>query len=281
MRRHRHQHHADQGNHGFSAQTLTTQFRAGIRALDIRVRLDKGDEGLKFTIHHGAAYQYANFTDVLNATRDFLRDEPDETVLLHLKAECDGGTFGCEDAEGYRTDEWRKKVFDSYLDGRSYTGDGDESTKSTAWRDLFWAPSVTGKSQAGQVPSLGEVRGKVVLMGYRATKGGIYDGYGIKQPYPAGGSNEEYVQDAYEVDTISDIAGKWEKVRAHLRKTNGRTAVRSPRTPRPPRSRRASRASRSRRPVRPAPRARTPRTRRTSTATTSRSGDGRRPRTSP
>ncbi|MFI5899116.1 phosphatidylinositol-specific phospholipase C domain-containing protein [Streptomyces cyaneofuscatus] len=210
-----------QENHGFSAQTLTTQFRAGIRALDIRVRVDKGDEGLKFTIHHGAAYQYANFTDVLNATRDFLRDEPGETVLLHLKAECDGGTFGCEDAEGYRTDEWRKKVFDSYLDGRSYTGDGDESTKATAWRDLFWGPSVTGRGQADQVPSLGEVRGKVVLMGYRATQGGIYDGYGIKQPYPAGGSNEEYVQDAYEVGTISDIAGKWEKVRAHLRKTNG------------------------------------------------------------
>ncbi|MFJ2024544.1 phosphatidylinositol-specific phospholipase C domain-containing protein [Streptomyces sp. NPDC087897] len=210
-----------QENHGFGAKTLATQFRAGIRALDIRVRVDKGDEGLKFTIHHGSAYQYANFTDVLNATRDFLRDEPDETVLLHLKAECDGGTFGCEDAEGFRTDEWRKKVFDSYLDGVTYTGEGDETTEDTAWRDLFWAPSVTGDAQADRVPDLGEVRGKVVLMGYRATRGGIYDGYGIAQPYPAGGSNEEYVQDAYEVGTISDIAGKWEKVRAHLRRTNG------------------------------------------------------------
>ncbi|MCS0639663.1 phosphatidylinositol-specific phospholipase C domain-containing protein [Streptomyces sp. LP05-1] len=210
-----------QENHGFSAKTLTTQFRAGIRALDIRVRLDKGDEGLKFTIHHGAAYQYANFTDVLNATRDFLRAEPGETVLLHLKAECDGGAFGCEDAEGFGTDEWRKKVFDSYLNGRSYTGKGDETTEATAWRDLFWAPSVTGSSQADRVPTLGEVRGKVVLMGYRATRGNIYDGYGIRQPYPAGGSNKEYVQDEYEVSTISDIAGKWEKVRAHLRRTNG------------------------------------------------------------
>ncbi|MFJ3816098.1 phosphatidylinositol-specific phospholipase C domain-containing protein [Streptomyces sp. NPDC090056] len=96
-----------QENHGFSAKTLTTQYRAGIRALDIRVRLDKGDEGLKFTVHHGSAHQYANFTDVLNVTRDFLRAEPGETVLLHLKAECDGGTFGCEDADGYRTDAWR------------------------------------------------------------------------------------------------------------------------------------------------------------------------------
>ncbi|MFE5509875.1 phosphatidylinositol-specific phospholipase C domain-containing protein [Streptomyces sp. NPDC056529] len=210
-----------QENHGFSAKTLTTQYRAGIRALDIRVRLDKGDEGLKFTVHHGSAYQYANFTDVLNVTRDFLRAEPGETVLLHLKAECDGGAFGCEDADGYRTDAWRTKVLDSYLDGRTYTGDGDATTPSTAWRDLFWAPSVTGGGQARTAPTLGEVRGKVVLMGFRAPRGGIYDGYGIAQPFPAGGSNEEYVQDAYEVSTISDIAGKWEKVRAHLRRTNG------------------------------------------------------------
>lgn len=58
-------------------------------------------------------------------------------------------------------------------------------------------------------------------MGFRAPRGGIYDGYGIAQPFPAGGSSEEYVQDAYEVPTISDIAGKWEKARAHLRRTNG------------------------------------------------------------
>ncbi|MFJ4963595.1 phosphatidylinositol-specific phospholipase C domain-containing protein [Streptomyces sp. NPDC088729] len=210
-----------QENHGFSAKTLTTQYRAGIRALDIRVRVDKGDKGLGFTIHHGAAYQYANFTDVLNVTRDFLRDKPDETVLLQLKAECEGKIPSCKDADGFGTDEWRKKVLDSYLDGRTYTGKGDGSTPATAWRDLFWGPSVTGKGQRDTAPTLGEVRGKIVLMGFRAPNGGIYDGYGIKQPYPANGMNEEYVQDDFEVSTISDIAGKWEKVRAHLRRTNG------------------------------------------------------------
>ncbi|MFC9288043.1 phosphatidylinositol-specific phospholipase C domain-containing protein [Streptomyces sp. NPDC057052] len=210
-----------QENHGFSAKTLTTQFDAGIRALDIRVRVDKGDEGLKFTVHHGATYQYANFTDVLNATYDFLSDHPGETVLMNLKAECTGSTFSCKDADGFGTDEWRKKIFDSYLDGRSYTGDGDESTPSTAWRNLFWGPSVTGKSQSSRVPTLGEVRGKVVLLGYRNTGGGIFGGYGLEQPYPSGGSNEEYVQDDFELSTISDIDDKWEKVRAHLRRTNG------------------------------------------------------------
>ncbi|MZF86468.1 hypothetical protein [Streptomyces sp. SID5643] len=128
---------------------------------------------------------------MLKTTHDFLSDHPGETVLMNLKAECTGSTFSCEDADGFGTDEWRKKIFDSYLDGRSYTGDGEENTPSKAWRNLFWRPSVTGESQSSRVPTLGEVRGKVVLLGYRNTGGGIFGGYGLKQPYPSGGSNEE------------------------------------------------------------------------------------------
>jgi hypothetical protein len=59
-----------QENHGYSAQTLTTQFNAGIRAIDIRVRVDKGDAGMSFTVHHGTYYQWANFADVLTKARD-------------------------------------------------------------------------------------------------------------------------------------------------------------------------------------------------------------------
>lgn len=210
-----------QADHGFSAKTLDTQLNAGIRALDIRVRVNKDGSGLRFTIHHGVYYQYANFTDVLTHLKDFLAANPSETVLLHLKAECTAESFSCEDAEGYATDDWRKKVLASYLDGYAYTGDGDTRTPATAWRDLFWEPSVTGTGQAVSMPSLGQVRGKVVMLGFRGPGGGIYDGYGIKQPYPAGGSNGNYVQDDYEVKTITDIAPKWEKVRTHLRRTNG------------------------------------------------------------
>ncbi|MFL4909038.1 phosphatidylinositol-specific phospholipase C domain-containing protein [Streptomyces sp. MMS24-I2-30] len=206
--------------HGFSAETLTTQLNAGIRSLDIRVRVNKDDSGLQFTIHHGVYYQWANFTDVLTRIRDFLDANPGETVLLNLKAECTGESLSCEDADGYATDEWRKKIFDSYLQGVAYTGDGDRSKPATAWKDLFWGPSVTGRDQAG-TPTLGEVRGKIVLLGFRGTGGGIYGGYGLGQLYPAGGSYDEYVQDAYEVGSISDIDDKWEKVRAHLRRTNG------------------------------------------------------------
>ncbi|GLY92807.1 phosphatidylinositol-specific phospholipase C domain-containing protein [Actinoplanes sp. NBRC 103695] len=209
-----------QENHGYSAGTLTTQFTAGIRALDIRVRVDSGDAGVSFTVHHGTYYQWANFADVLTKTRDFLAAHPRETILLHLKAECTGETGSCDDAGGYGNDEWRLKTLRSYLEGKAYTGEGDESRPATDWSSLFWTPSVTGTSQA-DIPTLGETRGKIVLLGFRGVQGGIYSGYGLRQPYPGGGSNGEYVQDDYQVDQIDDIDDKWEKVRTHLRKTNG------------------------------------------------------------
>jgi hypothetical protein len=59
-----------QENHGFSAQTLTTQLNAGIRSIDIRVRVNQDSAGLNFTIHHGVYYQQANFTDVLVKIRE-------------------------------------------------------------------------------------------------------------------------------------------------------------------------------------------------------------------
>ncbi|GIJ44230.1 hypothetical protein Val02_11160 [Virgisporangium aliadipatigenens] len=202
---------------GFSGGALGVQLNNGIRSIDIRVRVDRGAAGLTFTIHHGVYYQRANFTDVLTRLRDWLAANPRETVLLNLKAECVGAGAGdCYDAEGYATDEWRRRVFESYLDGRAYTGDGDAYRPATAFRDLFWAPAVSGTRAA--VPTLGEVRGKVVLVAFRGVRGGPYDGYGLRE---LAGNMGEYVQDDYQVPTTAAIAGKWEKARTHLRRTNG------------------------------------------------------------
>src|SRR5204863_8677972 len=99
-----------QEDYGYSAKTLTTQLTAGIRAIDIRVRVDQGAEGLTFTVHHGVYYQYANFTDVLTRIQDFLTQHPQESVLLHLEAECEGsGATTCSDAGGFGTDACRTK----------------------------------------------------------------------------------------------------------------------------------------------------------------------------
>ncbi|MEU8087895.1 phosphatidylinositol-specific phospholipase C domain-containing protein [Micromonospora sp. NPDC049101] len=205
---------------GYSAETLATQLDAGIRSIDIRVRVDQGDAGLTFTVHHGVYYQWANFTDVLTKIETFLRANPTETVLLNLKAECLADGTSCADAEGYGNTEWRRKVFDSYLTGRYHTGIGDETRQGKAWDSLFWSDSVDGVEQT-TTPTLGAVRGKIVLLGFRGPAGGIYGGYGIGQLYPAGGSYDAYVQDDYDVPQISDIDDKWERVRTQLRKTNG------------------------------------------------------------
>src|SRR6202035_4559996 len=77
-----------QENQGDSAATLTTQLDAGIRAIDIRVRVVGG----AFAIHHTNIYQNANFDDVLTKAQSFLSAHPTETILMNLHGECDADT---------------------------------------------------------------------------------------------------------------------------------------------------------------------------------------------
>ncbi|MEE6258076.1 phosphatidylinositol-specific phospholipase C domain-containing protein [Plantactinospora sonchi] len=216
-----------QENHGFSGATLTTQLNAGIRALDIRLRLEAADDGYAFTIHHGVYYQHANFTDVLSRTRDFLRENPDETILLNLKFECNGSSTSCDDSPvpasyADNVNGWRMKVFRSYLEGRTYTFDdqGQDYIPAPAWDDLFWPDAVSGTGHAF-APTLGEVRGKIVLVGFIGAGDGVFTNYGINPTYGSTELRDEYVQNWWQVNTISNINDKWERVRQHLRRTNG------------------------------------------------------------
>ncbi|WP_181768091.1 phosphatidylinositol-specific phospholipase C [Streptomyces albidus (ex Kaewkla and Franco 2022)] len=108
---------------------IPAQLTGGVRFLDIRCRLFDGS----FAIHHGPSYQHLNFDDVLGSCRDFLAARPSETVLMRVKQE-----YSEESAEQFKT------VFDDYLDGRG-------------WRSLFRLDAA--------LPTLGDARGKVVLLG--------------------------------------------------------------------------------------------------------------------
>ncbi|MEU3826966.1 phosphatidylinositol-specific phospholipase C domain-containing protein [Streptomyces sp. NPDC029080] len=162
-----------QENHGDSADTLTAQLDAGIRAVDIRVRVVNGNTA--FAIHHTNVYQYANFDDVLTKARAFLAAHPGETVLMSLHGECDGDTTEggsggpqigkCVDDPADTTGPDRVRIFDSYL--ARYPG-------------LFYAPTVTGTSTA-DTPTLGQVRGHVVLTGFSGPRGQVYGGFGLSQ----------------------------------------------------------------------------------------------------
>ncbi|GLY07114.1 phosphatidylinositol-specific phospholipase C [Actinoplanes sp. NBRC 101535] len=183
-----------QENFGESAATLTAQLTAGIRMIDVRARVNSGNT---FTVHHGATYQNANFDDVLTKLSSFLSAHPGETVVLRFKQECTGELGSCTDASGQNgfTD-----IFDGYT--ARYPG-------------LFWAPSVSRTAKAS-VPTLGAVRGKVVLAAMHGPRGGNFAGYGLSQFSGWNDGSSTYVQDNYTVSSVGAIATKRDQVRRFL-----------------------------------------------------------------
>ncbi|MFE7540816.1 phosphatidylinositol-specific phospholipase C [Streptomyces platensis] len=147
---------------------VDAQLASGIRFLDVRCRAIDN----VFAIHHGAFYQELMFGDVLNACRAFLRAHPSETVLMRVKQE-----YSEVSAEEFR------RIFGSYLDDKGY-------------RSLF-------RLDAG-LPTLGEARGKVVLLADSDGLGGVR--YADPQLFD--------IQDDY----MAEPFGKYPKIEAQFRK---------------------------------------------------------------
>jgi hypothetical protein len=189
-----------QEDYGDSGGTLAAQLQAGIRMIDIRARVVDGNA---FAIHHGAFYQQANFDDVLNTAGRFLDENPNETVLMRLKHECTGDLGSCKDVEGQKSFE---DIFDLYRDNNA------------AAKAHFYAPS-TDRSKGTDVPTLGDVRGKIVLVVMNGTAGGRMYDYGLSQFADWKDGSSTYVQDEYNVPVIGAIATKRDKVRRFLDQT--------------------------------------------------------------
>ncbi|MET9436238.1 phosphatidylinositol-specific phospholipase C [Streptomyces sp. NPDC006551] len=148
--------------------TVAQQLDSGIRFLDVRCRVT----GDSLAIHHGAYYQNLMFGDILVACRDFLAAHPSETVLMRVKQEYS------EDS-----DATFRRIFDHYLDVRG-------------WRPLF---------RIGDgLPSLGEARGRVVLLADNAGLPGVRYGDGALFD----------IQDDY----MAEPGAKYPKIEAHFRK---------------------------------------------------------------
>ncbi|MFD9812219.1 phosphatidylinositol-specific phospholipase C [Streptomyces sp. NPDC059080] len=144
------------------------QLASGIRFLDVRCRAIED----VFAIHHGAFYQELMFGDVLNACGDFLAAQPSETVLMRVQQE-----YSEVAAEEFR------RIFDIYLDAKGY-------------RPLFRLD--------GGLPTLGEARGRVVLLADADGMPGVR--YGAPELFD--------IQDDYMTEPI----GKFPKVEAQFRK---------------------------------------------------------------
>jgi hypothetical protein len=190
-----------QENQGDSAATLTTQLDAGIRAIDIRVRVVSG----AFAIHHTNIYQNANFDDVLTKAQSFLSAHPTETILMDLHGECDADTTEggsgstsighCADDPSNTTTADRIGIFQSYVS--RYPG-------------LFYAPTVTGSSTSA-MPTLGQARGHIVLTDFTGPVGEVYPGFGLTQLTTAGWT--QYVENDW---TQCNLATKWSEAQTNL-----------------------------------------------------------------
>lgn len=111
------------------AMDLREQLISGIRVIDIRVK----HNGNSFPIHHGIIYLGVDFEDVLRVVRDFLTQNPTETIFMRLKQE-----------NSSASDYEMEKLFNNYY-GR--------------YKDIFWVN--TNKTNN---PTVGDFRGKLVLL---------------------------------------------------------------------------------------------------------------------
>ncbi|AFU17397.1 Phosphatidylinositol-specific phospholipase (plasmid) [Bacillus thuringiensis MC28] len=157
--------------------SITTQLNSGIRYLDIRARRT----GTSFAMHHEMVYQQKMFGDILNELTNFLRQNPNETILMRLKEEHDAesGSLAFEE------------IFKRYWENPQYS-------------KYFWQPSNS------QNPTLNEVRGKiVVLQNFSASRS-----FGISY-------NSLRTQDNYNVAKSPDsMYEKWTAVGNHLKVAN-------------------------------------------------------------
>jgi len=191
-----------QEDFGDGGDVLTAQLEAGLRAFDIRMRIVEDN---KFAIHHGLIFQEANFDNVLDKFDAFLTTHPKEVLFVRAKQECTGDIGSCEDVAGQKgfTD-----IFDDYM-----------NNSPSAQRSVF-RPSVD-RNTAAALPTLGEARGKIVLMVMHGAGGGRTDSYGLAQFSGWGNGDSEFVQDEFEVPNPGAIKDKANTVRAFLDKVSG------------------------------------------------------------
>ena len=165
--------------------TIAEQLNVGVRFLDIRCRFFEDS----FTIHHGAIYQNMNFDDVLVACQTFLKAHPSETIVMSVKEE--------------------------------HTPSGN--SMSYEQRFLKYSQAYAGLFRlANSLPTLGEARGKIVLLRrFAASQAlGINAANGWQDNTSFTISNAEAtlkVQDAYQV---SNNNTKWTAITSLLQERN-------------------------------------------------------------
>jgi len=172
------------------SMTLRDQLESGIRVLDIRCAYEHVQ---KFRIHHGFVDQKVYFEYVLDTVVDFLSRNRRETVLMRVKEEYTDGPV--------RFEETFRRYWNRY-------------------KDHMW--NVPTLAENYQNPTLGEMRGKIVILQdfarWQCNSPSSKGEFGLCYPQP--GTQHFFpnfkIQDAFELRGNDALYDKWLKVKAHL-----------------------------------------------------------------
>ena len=170
--------------------SLADQLKSGLRYFDIRIRM-VDDE---FKIVHGISDQYATFDDVLVACNNFLDSNPSETILLRADSTGVPPTVAC--CITYHPLNCTLSKEEIFVQKYYNQPNGGK----------FWRQGTFGITNALSSPTLGEVRGKIVLIQPFDTStnwGGSGNQYGLKW------SDLFEKADYYDLRTLFDRDDKW------------------------------------------------------------------------
>ncbi len=201
---------------------LDRQLLAGIRVLDVRARhIDD-----RFAIHHGAFYQNAMFGEVLQKAAQFLDAHPGETILMRFGGEGVTPKGGENVTRSFaKTYEWYR---DETIHGSKIWQRPDATRADGMPTDQCGSNDNAEGKQQDYIPTLGEVRGKIVIL--QDFKNGADSDSAPAGPPCYGiwyrSNTAMEIQDTLDVITIFDIEDKWDDVRNHLTATkNGSPSV--------------------------------------------------------
>ncbi len=168
---------------------IANQLMLGVRWFDIRLNDDDGT----MTVFHGPYYLHKNFNDLIRPTLDFLTAHPTETVVFMIKQE-----------HSNRGDDAFANGVMGYL--------------NWSYPDRFW--------MGDYIPTLGDVRGKVVIVrqfwgthGYEMGLPLMWNDNTTGSFGSTGGYEYVYVQDHYSLNTVS-LDTKISEIKACLSKAH-------------------------------------------------------------
>ncbi|EPE02244.1 phosphatidylinositol-specific phospholipase c [Ophiostoma piceae UAMH 11346] len=212
---------------------LDKQLMGGVRYLDIRARVqidlttdDLVSDGPRtLGIYHARAYTGYSFGDVLQTVAGFLDAHPSETIVMRLKEEGPPINGSAHDAAGLTADDGTalnvpSKSGAPFLDAFENYLQNDGHLQSHLFQ---YAEAREGAVGVQHIPTLGELRGKVLLlqefpyfpqsMSYTGRPSAV-PMYGIPWYLE---SDLLAVEDKWIMRNLDDLDGKWDAVKASLR----------------------------------------------------------------